>query len=297
MNVADVIRRSRRLKLFIFIGIPMIYLLIFFFIPFLIALLYSLGMFKQVVYQYHFVPEPSLEYYVGLSKYPGIFKAIQRSFYYATLTTIGTLLISYPLAYYIGVKLEERYRDLAVLVVFTPFWINFLLRVYAMRFILHEAGMVNTILRLLGIITEPIRFLGTDVAVIVVMIYSYLIFMVLPLYGVLEKLNVELLEAAYTLGATPFRAFLKITLPLSIPGILAGSLLVFIPAVGEFVIPELVGGPNTTTLGTIIYSFFLRVRGVTGWGIGSAAGLIYIAMILVASYVYMRFVGGEVRLG
>jgi len=297
MSIIDIIRRGKKIKLFIFIGIPMIYLTIFFFIPFLIAFLYSLGMFKQVVYQYVFVPEPSLEYYSGLMKFPGIFKSIQRSFYYATLTTIGTFLISYPLAYYIGVKLEERYRDLAVLVIFTPFWINFLLRVYAMRFILHEAGMINLILRLIGIISEPIKFLGTDTAVIIVMIYSYLIFMVLPLYGVLEKLDVELLEAAATLGATPFKAFIKITLPLSLPGILAGSLLVFIPAVGEFVIPELVGGPNTTTLGTIIYSFFLRVRGVTGWGIGSAAALIYIVMILVASYVYMKFVGGEVRLG
>lgn len=297
MSILDIIRRGKKLRLFLFIGIPMLYLIIFFFIPFLIALFYSLGMFKQVVYQYFFVPEPSLEYYTGMMKYPGMFKSIQRSFYYATLTTVGTFLISYPLTYYIGVKLDERYRDLAVLVVFTPFWINFLLRVYAMRFILHEAGIINTILKVIGVITEPVKFLGTDAAVIIVMIYSYLIFMVLPLYGVLEKLDVELLEAAATLGATPLRAFLKVTLPLSIPGILAGSLLVFIPAVGEFVIPELVGGPNTTTLGTIIYSFFLRIRGVTGWGIGSAVALIYIVMILAASYVYMRFVGGEVRLG
>jgi len=254
-------------------------------------------MFKQVVYQYIFVPRVSLDYYAGLFKYPGILKLIQRSFYYAILTTLGTFILSYPMAYYIGVKLDRRYRDTAVLIIFTPFWINFLLRVYGMRFILHEAGLVNTFLRLLGFVSEPIKFLGTDLAVIIVMIYSYMIFMVLPLYGVLEKLDVELLEAAATLGATPLKTFLRVTLPLSVPGILAGSLLVFIPSLGEFVIPELVGGPNTATLGTIIYSLFLRVRGVTGWGIGSAAALIYITMIVVASYIYMRFVGGEVVLG
>ena len=296
-RIVEIFRRHRKLRLYLLIGPPLLYLFIFFFLPFLIALLYSLGMFRQEVYTYIFVPEPSIEYYIEVLNFPGMMEAIKRSFYYASLTTLGTLILSYPLAYYIGVKLDKRHRELAVIILFVPFWINFLLRVYGMRFILHELGLVNNIFMAIGIIDEPIKILGTDLAVIVVMIYSYMILMLLPLYGVLEKLDVELLEAASTLGASPFKVFTKIILPLSLPGIIAGSLLVFIPAVGEFVIPILVGGPNTTTIGTVIYNFFLRIRGVTGWGLGSAIGLIYIFLIIVASYIYVKLIGRELRLG
>jgi len=297
ITILDRIRSSRRIKVFLLVFLPFIYLIIFFFAPFIIALMYSLGMFKQVVYEFVFQPQISLEYYYRLFQYPGVLVAIQRSFYYAILTTVGTFLLSYPVAYYLGVKLPDKYQEMVVLVLFTPFWVNFLLRIYGMRFIFHELGFLNMILTTLGIVNDPIKILGTDTAVILVMIYTYVILMILPIYGVLEKLDKELLEAAATLGASPVKTFLKVTLPLSVPGILAGSLLVFIPAVGEFVIPELVGGANTVTLGTVIYNFFLRVKGTMGWGLGSAAGLIYIGLILVLSYLYIRLVGGEIRLG
>jgi len=297
IKILDRIRASKLLKIIVLLAPASIFLAIFFFSPFIIALMYSFNMFKQVVYTYVFVPRISLEYYIRLLDFPGIFVTMQRSFYYAIVTVILTLLLSYPAAYYIGFKLDPKYKSTAVLLFIIPFWVNFLLRTYSMKFVLHDEGLVNTLLMTLGLIKEPIRFLGTDLAVIIVMAYDYMFLMFLPLYGVLEKLDKELLEAAATLGASPYKTFLKVTLPLSSPGIIAGSLLVFIPAVGEFIIPMLVGGVNTTTLGTLIYSFFITVRGEAGWGIGSAAGLIYIIFIMVLSYLYIKLVGAEVQFG
>ena len=129
------------------------------------------------------------------------------------------------------------------------------------------------------------------------MIYSYLIFILLQIYVFVEKINKEYIEAAYTLGASPTRAFLKVTLPLSMPGIIAGTLLVFIPALGEFMIPILVGGAQTATLGLLIYNYFIKIPGLMGWGVGSAAGVVYIGLILLASYTYFKLVGKEVTLG
>lgn len=296
IRLLDRIRTSRRLKIALLLGPPLVFLIIFFFSPFAIAIMYSLAMFEKVVHQYFLVPRISLEYYIKFLNLPGIVNVFLKSFYYAIVTTVGTLVLSYPLAYYLAFKIPERYRNILVFIIFLPFWINFIVRVYALKFIMHGAGPLQSLLVAIGILKEPIKILGTDTAVILTMIYSYLIFMLLPLYGVLEKIDKELLEAAATLGASPVKTFLKVTLPLSMPGIIAGSLIVFIPAVGEFIIPVLVGGAATATLGLLIYRYFIAVGGLVGWGIGSAAGIIYIIIIVILSYLYIKLVGGEIRL-
>ncbi len=292
----DKIRRSRSLKLFLLLGPGLIFLAIFFFAPFVISLMLSLGMLDKEVYTWYLTFEVTLRYYIRFFTNPGTVRAIILSFYYASVTTIGTLLLAYPMAYYMAFKMDKRMKTTAVFIIFLPFWINFILRVYAMRFILHEAGPLQQGLISIGLLSEPIPILGTDIAVIITMIYSYLIFMLLPIFGVVEKINKEYIEAAYTLGAPPLKTFLKITLPLSKPGIIAGSLLVFIPALGEFVIPILVGGGRAYTIGRLIYDNFIRISGILGWAMGSAAAMVYIGLILISTYIYFKFVGREITL-
>jgi len=295
-TLLDRIRRSRSLKLFLLLGPGLIFLAIFFFAPFIISLMMSLGMLDKEVYTWYLTFEVTLRYYIRFFTNPGTVRAIILSFYYASVTTIGTLLLSYPMAYYMAFKMDRRMKTTAVFIIFLPFWVNFILRVYAMRFILHEAGPLQQSLISIGLLSQPISILGTDIAVIITMIYSYLIFMLLPIFGVVEKINKEYIEAAYTLGAPPMKTFLKITLPLSKPGIIAGSLLVFIPALGEFIIPILVGGGRAYTIGRLIYDNFIRISGILGWAMGSAAAMIYIGLILISTYLYFKFVGREITL-
>ncbi|RLG59403.1 ABC transporter permease [Candidatus Geothermarchaeota archaeon] len=291
------IRRSKRAKILLLAGPSIIFLAIFFFSPFIIAVMLSLNMFEKVVYKFIFVPRVSLEFYMEFISLPNIQFIFYKSFYYAIITTIGTILISYPMAYYMAFKVDRKYRNILLFIIFLPFWVNFIVRIYAIKFILHGRGPFQQALIALGIIHEPLKILGTDNAVIIAMIYSYLIYMLLPVYGVVEKINREYIEAAYTLGAHPVKAFLKVTLPLSLPGIVAGTLLVFIPALGEFIIPVLVGGAQTATLGLLIYQYTIKIIGPIGWSLGSAAAVLYIILILIASYLYFKFVGKEVVLG
>ncbi len=295
------IRRSRRLKLILFLSPGLITLGIFFFAPFIFAFLFSLGMFTRVIIEervsaWVFQLSPTLEYYLRFLQSPSTIESIRQSIYYATFTTLGTLAISFPMAYYMALKMDRRMKGYALFLVFLPFWINFLIRVYAIKFIIHPDGPLSTFLIAIGVIDEGLRILGTDTAVLITMVYSYLIFMLLPVYGVMEKINKELLEAAYTLGATPFKTLIKITIPLVKPGMIAGSLLVFIPAMGEFIIPMMVGGGRSYPIGRLIYDQFIRVGPPLGFALGSAAAMIYILLILISTYLYFRFVGGEVKL-
>lgn len=292
----DWVRRNRLAKILLLAGPSLIYLAAFFFAPFCLAVMFSLDMFEKVGYKFILLPRISFKYYIDFLTLPNIHFVLVKSFYYALFTTVGTILIGYPMAYYLSFKVDRRYKNTLLFILFLPFWINFIVRIYAVKFILHGRGPFQQFLILLGIIHEPLKILGTDNAVIITMIYSYLIFMLLPIYGVVEKINKELVEAAYTLGASPAKAFIKVTFPLSLPGIVAGTLLVFIPALGEFMIPVLVGGAQTVTLGLLIYQDFSKMIGLSGWGAGSAAGVTYIILILIASYIYFKFVGKEVTL-
>jgi putrescine transport system permease protein len=197
----------------------------------------------------------------------------------AVSTTLGCLLIGYPFAYRIA-RSGERARNLLLLLVMLPFWTSFLLRVYAWMGLLDssEVGLINQLLLRLGLIEQPLQLLYNSGAVLLGMVYSYLPFMVLPLYANLVKLDGRLLEAARNLGATPWTTFLRITLPLSWRGIVAGSMLVFIPAVGEFVIPDLLGGGNVPMIGRRIWDDFGPNQ---DWPMASAIAVVMVLLLLV----------------
>lgn len=209
----------------------------------------------------------------------------------AFVATVLALLIGYPMAYAIA-RSSQRWRSILLLLVVLPFWTSFLIRIYAWIGLLRPTGLVNTALESLGLIDAPLRLINTDGAVMLGIVYTYLPFMVLPLYARLEKLDPALLEAAADLGARPWRAFLKITLPLSHPGIIAGCLLVFIPAVGEFVIPELLGGPDTLMIGKVLWSEFFTNR---NWPMSAAVAVILLVLLVVPIIWFQRVGHREAR--
>ena len=194
------------------------------------------------------------------------------------------LLVGYPMAYGIA-RTSPSWRNLLLMLVMLPFWTSFLLRVYAWIGILKNNGLINNTLMALGVIDEPIVMLQTDFAVYVGIVYSYLPFMVLPLYANLEKMDLTLLEAAADLGCGPVKSFLTITLPLSVPGIIAGSMLVFIPAVGEFVIPALLGGPDSLMIGRVLWEEFFHNR---DWPVASAVAIAML-VLLVGPIMWLQY--------
>ena len=206
----------------------------------------------------------------------------------AAIATILTLLVAYPLGYAIA-RARRRTQGLLLLLVMVPFWTSFLIRVYAWLVILKPEGLLNAALLALGLVAEPLDLINREEAVILGIVYSYLPFMVLPIYTALERVDGRLLEAAGDLGAPPWRAFLVITLPLSFPGILAGMVLVFIPATGEFVIPDLLGGPDTLMIGHVIWVEFFANR---DWPLAAALALVLLALAglsLAAATVLRRY--------
>ncbi|MDF1720848.1 MAG: ABC transporter permease subunit [Minwuia sp.] len=194
----------------------------------------------------------------------------------ALIATALTLLIGYPMAYGIA-RAEPGLRSLLLLLVILPFWTSFLIRVYAWSTLLQDQGMINNALIWIGIVDDPVRMLNTEFAVLLGIVYSYLPFMILPLYATLERLDGTLLEASADLGARPATTFWRVTLPLSLPGVAAGCLLVFIPAAGEFVIPELLGGPDTLMIGKILWQEFFNNR---DWPVASALATILLLLLI-----------------
>jgi putrescine transport system permease protein len=192
--------------------------------------------------------------------------ALLNSLKIAAVSTVITLLIGYPMAYAIARARESR-RSLLMMLVILPFWTSFLIRVYAWMSILSTTGLLNNFLIWLGVINEPLEILYTGFAIHLGIVYSYLPFMVLPLVATLSRMDLTLLEAAADLGAKPWQGFLRVTLPLSLPGIVAGCLLVFIPATGEFVIPDLLGGPEALMIGKVMWTEFFSNR---DWPVASA---------------------------
>ncbi|MFQ3622257.1 MAG: ABC transporter permease subunit [Acetobacteraceae bacterium] len=203
--------------------------------------------------------------------------AYLRSLRVAAISGLLCLLVGYPMAYAIA-RAPERRRNLLLMLVVLPFWTSFLLRVMAWIGLLADNGIVNNLLLGLGVVSRPVALLYTDVALYLGIVYCYLPFMVLPLYATLAKLDPVLLEAAADLGARPWRAFLAVTLPLSMPGIVAGFMLVFIPAVGEFVIPELLGGPNAQLIGRVLWTEFFQNR---DWPMASALAVVLLLLLVL----------------
>jgi spermidine/putrescine transport system permease protein len=267
----------------------MFWLGVFLLIPLLLIVVISFatrGQYGEVVYVF------SLKTYRALLD-KQYFTILWDSTWIAFLTTTFSLLISYPLAYFIA-RSHPRYKSLFLFLVLVPFWTNFLIRIYAWMIILRGQGVIGALMTALGLmhglgeqIFNQIQ-LYTPGAVLIGMVYEFLPFMILPLYSSLEKLDPSLLEAAADLGARPWRAFLRVTLPLSLPGMVAGSILVFVPAMGMFVVPDLMGGARTVLVGNLIRNQYLVAR---DWPFGSAASMLLTALTLVVTLVYTRFFG------
>jgi len=286
------------------IGVPYVWLFVFFLLPFLILLYISFVDQGESINPFKPIWDPvtgilSLKY----ENYWTIFRdgeggtlfqtiyieAYLRSIWYALLTALLCLLIGYPFAYFIA-RSSPAVRPALLMMVMLPFWTSFLLRVYAWKGILADQGVVNKLLMFLGITSEPIQMLYTNVSMLVGMTYVYLPFMILPLYANLVKMDFRLLEAAYDLGTTPFKAFWLVTVPLSKAGIIAGFMLVFIPAVGEFVIPSLLGGPENIMIGRVVWDEMFTSN---NWPRASALAVVMIALIIVPLAIYYHYTAEE----
>ena len=274
-------RRRDRLQLGFLVGPTALYLLLFFVIPLGIIFVYSFlkrGVYGQLVWEFN------LQNYVRVvdTLYLQIF---WRSAVLATASTVGCLLLAYPFAYYIARRESARTRNLLLVLVMIPFWTNFLIRTYAWRVILGTDGPINSFLVWTGLVNEPLTLLFTEGAVLVGLIYGYLPFMVLPLYAAIERIDFSLMEAAADLYANGWQAFRKVLLPLSMPGVIAGCILVFIPSLGAFVTPDLLGGAKTVMIGNLIQGQFLTAR---DWPFGSAISMLLMVAVLGATLIYFR---------
>ena len=274
---------------------PLLFLLVFFLIPFAFAFKISFAEaaprvppFTDVI---SFTPDHHLQLAISLGNYRYLLTdevygvAYLYSLRTAFFSTLICLALGYPMAYAIA-RAPRSTQGLLLLIIMLPFWTSFLLRVYALEGIIRDTGFLNTALLHLGLISQPLHIMRTSVAVYLGIIYSYLPFMVLPLFATLEKLDPTLLEAAADLGSPPWRAFLDITLPLSIPGVIAGSMLVFIPAVGEFVIPSLLGGPNQLMIGRVLWDEFFLNR---NWPMASAVAIALLLALVIPIMIFQRF--------
>jgi putrescine transport system permease protein len=275
------------------LGIPYLWLIIFFALPFLILLRISLtdmGNGIDPFAQMLFNTDGKWRLILKVENYLSVFReepgspwfntiytgAYWLSVRYAFFTTILCLVIGYPFAYFIA-RVKPEHRPIYLILIMLPFWTSFLLRVYAWKGILADQGVVNQALMALGLIDEPIVMLYTNVSMLVGMTYVYLPFMVLPLYANLVKMDVRLLEAAHDLGASPWKAFWLITVPLSRAGIIAGCMLVFIPCVGEFVIPSLLGGADNIMIGRVVWD---EMFSANNWPRASALAVIMIVVVI-----------------
>ena len=262
-----------------------IWLGLFFLVPLLLILAYSFG--TSGIYggiTLGFNPGNYLKVFDPL-----YLEIIGRTFFIAALNTLLCLALGYPLAYFIVFK-GRRWRNALVLLVMVPFWTSLLIRAYAWVVILGGNGIANRTLQFLGITDEPLTLIFTPEAVLMGMVYSYLPFMILPLYAALEKFDTRLKEAAQDLGASRWHTFWRVTFPLSLPGVIAGSILVFIPSAGEFVIPDLIGGSRTMMTGNLIQNQFLQAR---DWAFGSALSVLLAVLLLGAIMFYVRRVGTD----
>ncbi|MFN4058142.1 MAG: ABC transporter permease subunit [Roseinatronobacter sp.] len=268
------------------IAIPMVWLLVFFLAPFFV--LGKISLAEAIIARppytplFERAPDGSLTFLASLDNYRFLLNdalylnAYLSSIRVALISTFFALLIGYPMAYFIARSPEPR-RSILLLLVILPFWTSFLLRVYAWMGFLRNNGVINNTLMSLGIIDQPLVMMQTEFAIYVGIVYTYLPFMILPLYANLTKLDGALLEAASDLGASPTVTFLTVTLPLSLPGIIAGCMLVFIPAIGEFVIPALLGGPDTLMIGRVLWDEFFSSR---DWPVASAVAVVMLVLVV-----------------
>jgi putrescine transport system permease protein len=280
------------------IAIPLIWMVLFFLIPFAIVLKISFAEMVIAIPPFSALWEYSegvlniklsMDNYLFLLTDDLYIRAYAKSLKLAFISMSLCLLIGYPMAYAIA-RSGPSIRNILLLGVILPSWTSFLIRIYAWIGILKNNGLINNLLLWLGIIDQPLIMLNTDIAVYIGIVYAYLPFMILPLYTNLVKHDYTLLEAAYDLGAKPWKSFVFITIPLSLPGIIAGAMLVFIPAVGEFVIPELLGGSETLMIGKVLWQEFFNNR---DWPVASAVAMVMLLFLALPLAVFHHYQSEE----
>ena len=278
----------------IVIVLPYLWLILFFLVPF--AIVFKISFSDPIVAQPPFTPlfdqsqsflnwfQGSLNNYLFLLEDNLYWVSYLRSIKVAFISTICCLLLGYPMAYYIAQSAPTK-RNVLLMLIILPFWTSFLLRVYAWMGILSTNGIINSVFLWIGVIDEPIQMLYTNFAVYLGIVYTYLPFMILPLYANLERLDLNLHDAAADLGGKPLQVFWDITLPVSLPGVIAGALLVFIPAMGEFVIPALLGGLDSLMIGRTLYDEFFVNR---DWPLASAVASILLLILVLPMVLFQR---------
>ncbi len=280
------------------IAIPLVWMLLFFLIPFAIVLKISFSEMMTAIPPFSTLwkyADEMLNVKLNMGNYLFLLtddlytSAYINSVKMATLSTVFCLLIGYPMAYCIA-NASPTVRNILLLGIVLPSWTSFLIRIYAWIGILKNNGLFNNFLMGLGVIDQPLIILNTNIAVYIGIVYAYLPFMILPLYTNLVKHDHTLLEAAYDLGARPWKSFLAITIPLSFPGIVAGSMLIFIPVVGEFVIPELLGGSETLMIGRVLWQEFFNNR---DWPVASAVAIVMLLLLAIPVAVFHHYQSKE----
>jgi putrescine transport system permease protein len=293
MNISRSISRRMPKGRHFVIGVPFLWLFMFFLLPFIIVLKISFAEADVAIPPYTEIyawAEQQLSIVINLSNYIFLSEddlylaAYLGSLKMAFFSTLLCLLIGYPMAYAIA-RADKDMQTVYLLLIMMPTWTAILIRVYAWMGILSSNGLLNSLLLSIGVIDSPIRILNTNVAVYIGIVYSYLPFMVLPLYANLVKHDQSLLEAASDLGSSTYNSFWKITVPLSKNGIIAGCMLVFIPVVGEFVIPELLGGPETLMIGKVLWQEFFNNR---DWPVASALAVVMLAVLIIPIILFNR---------
>ena len=282
----------------ILVGVPYFWLLVLFLVPFGIVLKISLSDIAIAIPPYTptldlsegwaavraYFAELDMENYVFLTTDDLYWKAYLSSLKIAVLSTVLTLLVGFPIAYGMA-RAPVEWRPALLMMVILPFWTSFLIRVYAWMGILSTEGILNQFLLWIGIINEPLIILNTNFAVYIGIVYTYLPFMILPIYATLEKMDDSLLEAAEDLGCSRLQAFWFVTAPLSRPGVIAGCFLVFIPALGEFVIPSLLGGSRTLMIGKVLWEEFFNNR---DWPVASAVAIVLLLILVIPIILFQR---------
>ena len=264
-------------------ALPYLWLLVFFLAPFAIILKISFA--DPVIAQPPFTPflddagapQVTIDNYVFLLTDKLYIVTYLKSVFMAAVATLLCLIVGFPMAYGIA-RAERSVRNILLLLIILPFWISFLLRVYAWMGLLNNYGVINNLLLSMGVIDQPLQLIYTDMAIYIGLVYSYLPFMVLPLYATLERMEPDLVEASQDLGASPSQAFRDITWPLARPGVIAGCLLVFIPAMGEYVIPYLLGGPESLMIGRVLFDEFFVNR---DWPLASSVAIVLLTLLVV----------------
>jgi spermidine/putrescine transport system permease protein len=278
-------RRDRGLITFLLTP-TLFWLILFFVLPLVIVLVVSFSKRSLLgVVEYDF----NLNNYVRAFGQTVYLSILWKSTWLAIVNTVLCLLIAYPFSFFIARQTPSR-QTILIFLVMVPFWTNFLIRTYALIFIVRDTGLINTVLMELGIINEPLTMMFTQGAVLLGMVYGYLPFAILPLYASIEQLDFRYVQAAQDLGADGVRVFFRIILPLTMPGVVAASIITFIPTLGAYVTPDLMGGGSTFLIGNLLQQQFMTVR---DWPFGSALGIILMIMVLVATMIYFRAGAGR----